>query len=174
MNLSLVDPDNRGPVDYNMRKKLIPKIREIGEGEWIEPFTEASNLMNDADRWKLFVVMTGLRARRRHRRLFSDGSYIPLEIAGTRGRHAVSFARNRENAWCVAAVPRFPTGLGVSGKAPPGTETWGDARAILPPSAPRKWKNELTGQSLITNGELFMGKVFERFPVGLLTGVSDK
>jgi (1->4)-alpha-D-glucan 1-alpha-D-glucosylmutase len=125
MNLNLVDPDNRRLVDYEKRKKLIRKIQETSQIK-VEPFPEPADLMETADRLKLFLIMKGLKARKRNYGLFLDGSYIPLKITGRFSRHVVAFARRTGKSMeCYRGPPIFsrtdyppadPVGIGYLGR----------------------------------------------------------
>lgn len=170
MNLNLVDPDNRRLVDYERRKRLIQKIRETPARKATEPFPEPSNLMDTADRLKLFLIMKGLKVRKRHSDLFLNGSYIPLKITGRFSRHVVAFARHMGNQWCVTAVPRFLAGLITPQQTPLGMDIWEDTSVVLPSGAPGRWNSVLTGQNLTIKHHLPMGEIFEFFPAALLTG----
>jgi (1->4)-alpha-D-glucan 1-alpha-D-glucosylmutase len=170
MNLNLVDPDNRRLVDYEKRKKLIRKIQETSSNKTMEPFPEPADLMETADRLKLFLIMKGLKARKQHYGLFLNGSYIPLKISGRFSRHVVAFARRTENQWSVTAVPRFLAGLITPQQIPLGTDIWEDTSVVLPFGAPGRWNCVLTGQNLTIKHRLPMGELFEFFPAALLTG----
>jgi (1->4)-alpha-D-glucan 1-alpha-D-glucosylmutase len=174
LNLSLVDPDNRRPVDYEKRKKFLRQLLQTGSKNHFEPFPEASSVINQADKLKLFVVEKCLQARKQHRQLFESGSYVPLETAGEKEFHALAFARRHEDDWAVAVAPRFLANLITSRQTPLGAEIWRNTEAVLPSDAPGDWKNELTGQSLTSKNKLSMGEIFEFFPVALLTGRVEK
>ncbi len=87
-DLSLVDPDNRRPVDFTARTS------RIGEGSR-----------------KLVVTRAGLTLRRGDPELFAHGAYVPLEVAGRHADHVVAFARVHEGRWAIAAVSRLTEAL---------------------------------------------------------------
>ncbi len=91
-SLHLVDPDNRQPVDFDRRRKMLSKLREK---EAADPAALMDRLMsNPCDgAIKLFITHRALRFRRDHRQLFAAGSYIPLAADGSRSNHVVAFAR---------------------------------------------------------------------------------
>ncbi len=170
MNLNLVDPDNRRPVDYEKRKMLMRKIREASCDGRMDPFPEPLQLVAAADRLKLFLITKSLEVRKQYPRLFLDGSYIPVNITGRFSWHVVAFARQLENQWSIVAVPRFLAGLITPQQTPLGSTVWEDTAAVLPPGAPSRWQNALTGQDFTLKNNLPMGELFQMFPGALLTG----
>ncbi len=124
--LALVDPDNRGPVDWAERKVALVE-RELGT------VTPAQLLAHAADgRIKLHVLRAVLQARRAQAALFTDGAYVPLHATGAHAAHVVSFARLHEGRAAIAVAPRLPLGLAPDG-APPVGALWGDTRLDLTP-----------------------------------------
>jgi (1->4)-alpha-D-glucan 1-alpha-D-glucosylmutase len=170
MNFKLVDPDNRGLVDYEKRKQLIRKIDAIPSNNGLKSFPEPADLMDAGDWLKLFLIMKGLKARKKHVELLLVGSYIPLQVTGHFRQHVVAFARRLGNQWSITVVPRFLTGMITPQQLPLGTDIWKDTIVILPSGAPARWKNVLTGQSIKIKQNLPMGELFKLFPAALLTG----
>jgi (1->4)-alpha-D-glucan 1-alpha-D-glucosylmutase len=145
-DLSLVDPDNRRPVDYELRRKMLNELHKI----------EVEDIMKRIDEGmpKLWLVYKSLCLRKERPEWFGAAStYTPLIAEGSKGEHAVAFLR----ADRVAAIaPRLPLKLGGN---------WGKTTLDLPQGL---WKNRLTGDS-VTGGRLQVQKLLERFPVALLT-----
>jgi len=147
--LSLVDPDNRRPVDYQRRRHLLAELEGLGNEEIWQRADEGVP--------KLLVVSRALQLRRRRPELFgAGGSYQALVVTGDRSDHAVAFARG---GGAVTLVPRLVLGLGRQGD-------WGDTTVHLPPG---DWYNELTGDE-IAGGHQAVADVLARFPVALLSG----
>jgi (1->4)-alpha-D-glucan 1-alpha-D-glucosylmutase len=178
---SLVDPDNRRPVDYDHRRHLLnelrAKAREAGPDRR-GLARELAGTMEDG-RVKLYVVSEGLRCRRQHPGLFAEGEYLALEAVGPRRDHVFAFARRREGQWAVLVVPRLPTGLVPAGYLPVGREVWQDTRLRFPDGA---WdgvgRNVFTGEELsLTRGDggasAAVGDVLACFPVALFVGGTD-
>ncbi|MBV9095529.1 MAG: malto-oligosyltrehalose synthase [Streptosporangiaceae bacterium] len=138
--LSLVDPDNRRPVDYQRRRAMLAAL-DAGE--------PAAGL--DAD--KLLVTSTALRLRRQHPDWFG-GSYVPLAAEGPAGGHAVAFARGGR---AVTVATRLPAGLRRRGG-------WADT--VLPLPGPR-WRDVLTGTGHAGSRPLLCD-LTGRLPVALL------
>jgi len=103
-DLSLVDPDNRRPVDYDTRKRLLADIDAHADRAAFA--RELAGRLDDP-RAKLFVTARALRARRADPELFRDGAYVPLDVVGPRARHVVAFARVRERRVAIVVAPRL-------------------------------------------------------------------
>jgi len=125
---SLVDPDNRRPVDYDLRTSLLAYTST----------PEAPVRLDDTGRAKLAVVRSALRLRRDRPELFTD--YVPVPATGTAAGHVLAFDRGG----AVAVVTRLPVGLAATG--------WGDTRLELPAG---RWQDLLTGRPAAADvGEL--------------------
>jgi (1->4)-alpha-D-glucan 1-alpha-D-glucosylmutase len=145
--LSLVDPDNRRPVDYASRRALLEQSRRVCAAEaWRRH--AGSGLP------KLLLVRRALRLRARHPELFdARGAYLPLPARGGRADHVVAFARG-ESPGAVAVVPRFPLRL---------RGDWQDTALALPAG---EWHDQLTGA--VRRGEVAVAELLRDFPVALL------
>ena len=141
-NLSLVDPDNRRPVDFECRQRLLsqlPRLDDDAQGGRLE--ADASSPVDDlvtsrADgRIKLCVTATALRARRADPDLYLHGDYLPLTVSGARAAHVFAFARVLEGRAVVVIVPRLTATLLQDPSTPPvGRRVWADTRVLLPES----------------------------------------
>lgn len=121
-DFSLVDPDNRRPVDFDQRRQMLDAIDQ--------PDTNAAALLDDwrSGAIKLHVTAQGLRCRRDHPDLFLRGDYVPLDTP----EGIFAFARHLDGVWAVAAAPRLATGITPYGQWPVGPAAWGDAVVSLP------------------------------------------
>jgi len=171
-NLAMVDPDNRRPVDFGARDRL---LTEIEEGLRDDPGGLADQLASDwkSGAVKMLTTVQGLRLRLKERDVFARGQYLPLDSSGERRDFVYAFARRHDDAWVVAAVPRLVTRLVHSGQFPIGKDVWGDTVLVCPAEAPDTWTDELTGQALRARkaGDSLVidaGSVFARLPVALL------
>jgi (1->4)-alpha-D-glucan 1-alpha-D-glucosylmutase len=168
----LVDPDNRQPVDYDRRRKILAKLREK---EDCDPAALTDRLIsNPCDgAIKLFVTHRALRFRRDHQQLFGAGSYIPLAAEGSRSNHVVAFARQWNGQTIVALVGRLFLRIRNSHPAPIG-DVWGNTAIPLPRKVqPGSFQDVITGQTLPveqreSGPSLCLAKVFARCPVALL------
>ncbi|AGA32793.1 Malto-oligosyltrehalose synthase [Thioalkalivibrio nitratireducens DSM 14787] len=144
-DLSLVDPDNRRPVDFGQRSRRLSEIDTLSPAEILAHADEGLP--------KLWVIRGGLALRRRYPEWFGpEGRYQPLDATGERAAHAVAFLRG---AGAVVLVPRLLLGLGGD---------WGDTRLTLPPG---RWHNRLSHQT-IDGGNRSVAEILGGFPVGLL------
>jgi (1->4)-alpha-D-glucan 1-alpha-D-glucosylmutase len=167
-DLSLVDPDNRRPVDYDRRGGLLWELDQGAEAARGDLAGFAAGLLKHPD-GRAKLVSRALRYRRSHADLFRDGEYLPLEAAD----HVFAFARRLGDRAVVVAVPRLVAGLtGDPDRPPVGPEVWGDTGVTLADGLPGRWANLLTGEELAADGSRVLpaGQVFARFPVALLEG----
>ena len=175
-DFSLVDPDNRRPVDFSKRTEL---LRELKRLEADEPVRLLETLLASwtAGRIKMYLMWKALQFRRAHARLFEASYYLPLSASGQMKEHLLASARRKGDKWALVAVPRLVTGLSAPGRPPLGRRVWKDGVLNLPPGAPGLWVNVFTGESLRTFGgpksrAMHLCDVFRGFPVALLTGAS--
>ncbi len=175
-DFSLVDPDNRRPVDYGRRKALLEEIDEASRADRLALASQLTGAIRD-DRLKLYTTTTMLRFRRDHRQLFESGSYEPLAFEGARRDHLFGFARRHGGEQALIIVPRLVATLMPAFDAPPlGERTWDETRIALDgvghDTRPH-YRNVFTGRCVATHqeeGRSFMraAEVFEHFPVALL------
>jgi (1->4)-alpha-D-glucan 1-alpha-D-glucosylmutase len=156
-DFSLVDPDNRRPVDYGVRVKLLSSLRE-----------NASDLLqNLADgRAKLHVIKKGLEVRRKFPALFQDGKYAPLYADGGREENIVAFSLSDSARSVIAVAPRLFARLMDGGDvAPLGAKAWGEARLPLE----GEYVNVLTGERHEGRaGHVSVAQLLATLPVALL------
>ncbi|MEW6765516.1 MAG: malto-oligosyltrehalose synthase [Pseudomonadota bacterium] len=146
-DLSLVDPDNRRPVDYDLRRRHLSELRRIEEASGRRELCRQLLAEAGTGVIKLHLVRMALGLRGEFEPLFASGSYMPLEVEGAWSAHACAFARQREADTVVVIVPRLAyTLLQGQGGWPVG-QVWQDTRVILP-SISRRWRNVLTGEEL--------------------------
>ena len=177
-NLNLVDPDNRRPVDYSLRRSLLRRLQTEAQG--IEPLLEQLMRSPADGAIKLYVTSRGLGFRKQHRQLFSHGSYVPLRGAGARQRHVVAFERALGPVSAVAIAGRHFMSLGAGTKLPLGAEVWGDSVLLLPKDCGHDvYRDAFTHR--VVEVETRKGKrvlplagVFSHLPVALLEGAADQ
>jgi len=164
-DFSFVDPDNRRPVDYGARLKVLAGIRERVLKDTAGLAQELLARKEDGA-VKLFTVYQLLQARRRHPGLFEKGDYAPLAAAGEKADHAFAFLRRHEDQALVAVLPRFPVALVEEGTLPLGAGVWKETRLEGVPAG--AWQDALTGRVLESAGTLPLAEVLASFPVALL------
>jgi (1->4)-alpha-D-glucan 1-alpha-D-glucosylmutase len=171
-DLSLVDPDNRRPVDFAQRRRMLETLTtDIEAATDLAPLARA--LVNEpADgRVKLFVIRQALGVRRRRAELFTRGEYRPLDVAGARAEHVCAFARTGPGGPVLTVVPRLLAARGVVPAT--GAEYWDDTALVLPAETCTPLRNAFTGAGIDPVGDgdtrrLPMGTVLADFPVALL------
>jgi (1->4)-alpha-D-glucan 1-alpha-D-glucosylmutase len=156
-DFSLVDPDNRRPVDWGRRRAA---LREAGAAA----FTELGIEKTDG-RCKLFITRRLLELRQCHPELFAAGEYLPLEVTGAPGAdHLCAFARRHGEAVLVVAVPCLVFGLYRDGS----TADWASAEVILPHHG--AWQDVLTGREWRGCERIRVSDFLRDFPVSVLLG----
>jgi len=171
-DFSLVDPDNRRPVDYQLRERLLSELDRRAEGGNL-PALCVELLHNYQDgRIKLWTTTQALRLRRDHRELFHAGRYTPLQAQGSKRDHVVAFARERENEVAITAIPRFGYTLAKGQLQAPLSELWENTELAVPANTPEFMYNVFTGEKIrITPNHTLLGReLFQHFPVALLIG----
>ncbi|MDZ7779779.1 MAG: malto-oligosyltrehalose synthase [Gemmatimonadota bacterium] len=180
--LRMVDPDNRGPVDWERRRALLEELRSRTSGSGEPDRVADEHLREMLDGWtdgrvKLLLTWRGLRFRGLHDTLFRDGGYRPVNVSGHAADHVIAFLRHLGGAWVLAVAPRLPAGLTAPGRFPLGEEIWRDTTLELPEDAPRAWRDAITGRAVAmpeSEGHLPLARALSRFPVALLHGRSDE
>ncbi|HZR30199.1 MAG TPA: malto-oligosyltrehalose synthase [Terriglobales bacterium] len=173
-DFSLVDPDNRRPVDFTVRERFLDQLLHNSHTGDL-PALCAELLQSYPDgRVKLWTTLRALNFRREHSELFRRGLYHPLEVSGSKRVHLCAFARISGNAdeMVVAAVPRLSFTLMKGALRPPLGEVWQETELQLPRSAPTYFVDAFTGKVLQTDARrvLSCSEVFAAFPVALLVG----
>ncbi len=174
-DFSLVDPDNRRPVDFSLRRAALDDLlrREAEHG----PLETARHLLacRRDGRVKLHLIRKALAFRRDNRALFESGRYQPLTVEGGLQEHVCAFLRSFNGVSALVVVPRFCSRLvGAGGALPLGMELWRDTRVMLPrESALLRYRNIFTSEFLTPAlGEqglsLALGEILAAYPVALL------
>jgi len=176
-DLTLVDPDNRRPVDYQVRMEALAGLK-AREAE-IGPRALFGELLGSKEdgRIKLYLVFRVLNYRREHRNLFDHGDYLPLEAQGSKARNLCAFARRGDGKSVIAAVPRFLATLAPEpGQVPLGEEVWLDSFLVVPEATVRQYRNIVTGEQLQVVRHagypaIPLAQLFKSAPVALLEAV---
>jgi (1->4)-alpha-D-glucan 1-alpha-D-glucosylmutase len=176
-NLSLVDPDNRRPVDFERLARELDELRRR-EHEGAQPLLRGLLEHWRDGRVKFYTTWKALQFRVTHPQCFLEGDYTPLYASGKRIENLCAFIRHKDGDWALVAVPRLLTKIVDPGSLPLGQETWGASSLPLPPGAPQSWTNVLTGERLHAGVEnkkpvIRLQHLFRDFPVALLSGDSD-
>ena len=157
-DLTLVDPDNRRPIDFDLRRRTLEEIRssKLAQAELARSLYESW----EDGRIKLHVTQAALGLRRKFPKLFSEGSYVPLQVSGPRAANICAFARVHEGRFAIAVVPRLVAGLLEGPKLP--ARAFEGTTIEAPTGAPLR--DVLTGEQR----SLAVDELFATLPVALL------
>ena len=178
-NFCLVDPDNRGPVDYSLRAGMFNDLKQKEtEAGALRLSRELTENKNDG-RIKLFIICKALNFRRANTDLFEMGEYLSLETGGERAVNACVFLRRLINKMAIIAVPRLMTRLVAEPESFPfGDDVWKDSFIIIPHSEEgAQYRNIFTEELLTVKKHnnaniLYMSEIFANSAVALLESVN--
>jgi len=159
-DFSLVDPDNRRPVDYACRRRTLDDALPVGEllAHWRD------------GRIKQALVARLLDCRQAHAELFRRGAYLPLNVQGRHADKVVAFARLGEEHRAIVVAPRLASGL-LGGASTPliPAQNWDDTRVILPFAlSPANSMGLFPSAVVSPSKELMLSAVLSEFPVNVL------
>jgi (1->4)-alpha-D-glucan 1-alpha-D-glucosylmutase len=160
-DFSLVDPDNRRPVDYHGRREMLDSLGHGSPGELLQQWPDG--------RIKMLLTQRLLHFRREHPALFQDGRYLPLPANGTFADCCVSFAREYDGKWTVVVLPRLSSRVGF----PPIGEKWKDTTVAFPESLSSEGGKEMfTGHELrVDGGVIKISEALVALPFAVYTNV---
>ncbi|HEV7404800.1 MAG TPA: malto-oligosyltrehalose synthase [Chthoniobacteraceae bacterium] len=155
-DLSLVDPDNRRPVDYDLRRRLLASLKNAPPAELMARWPDG--------RVKLLVTQRLLQLRGEQPALFAKGSYTPVEAVGEFGECVIAFTREWEAQKLLVIVPRFSSRVGF----PPLGDKWRDTAV----EAAGAWRELFTGAQL--GGEnVRIAEALASLPVAVLVSQGE-
>ena len=155
---SLVDPDNRRPVDYKKRREMLESLDGARPEELLQNWPDG--------RIKMFLIQRLLQFRRSHAELFQRGDYLPLHVSGMFAGHCVAFARKLETQWIVVLAPRLSSRIGF----PPIGERWQDTAVELPESIGLAPARDLfTGCSMASDRHIKLADAISILPFAAIT-----
>ncbi|MEF3273623.1 MAG: malto-oligosyltrehalose synthase [Chloroflexus sp.] len=180
-DFSLVDPDNRRPVDFQHRIALLAELRAQRAAQGAA--TLAAELLENAvdGRIKLYTIATTLDLRRNCPELFSTGAYLPLTAIGSAAEHVIAFARRHDKRGeAITVTPRLTARLSSGRLVPPIGELWGDTWLPLPDVASGvRYRNLFTDECLTVSSSaegagVALAKVLQHWPVALLVREQER
>jgi (1->4)-alpha-D-glucan 1-alpha-D-glucosylmutase len=174
-DFNLVDPDNRRPVDYDLRRSLLAGLRGRFDKNGTDTCRVLVELMQESDpgQLKLFLIWRALHFRRQHLGIFERGRYVPLSASGVKQNHVCAFSRSVKDQAVVVVVPRLIVGLtnGLE-RLPLGLEVWQNTLLRLPSSkAGDRYHNVFTQERYVLpepQDGLPLADLLSHFPVALL------
>jgi (1->4)-alpha-D-glucan 1-alpha-D-glucosylmutase len=174
LELNLVDPDNRRPIDYDRRRELLATLKRETASNHELP-TRVRELISspDSNAAKQYLTWKTLTFRRQQPDMFQRGSYIPLHAAGERSEHVVAFARQHERRTIIVAVPRLSGRLmGETHDSVCEEAIWRDTTLEIPSDGVACYHNLFTGECLPLQPGLApripLSDLFRNFPVAIL------
>ncbi|MFV9503348.1 MAG: malto-oligosyltrehalose synthase [Oscillochloridaceae bacterium umkhey_bin13] len=173
-DLSLVDPDNRRPVDFGQRTVLLSELQQRMARE--PRAALAADLLEQAEdgRIKLYLIHVALQLRKERPELFAGAAYQALAADGPKSEHVVAFARQGASGEALTLVPRLPLRLAQGDQRPPTGEVWAETRLSLPHATMgEQYRDVLTGATLAVDSNegatgLWLREVLAILPVALL------
>ena len=160
-DFSLVDPDNRRPVDYKRRREMLEALAKAKPEELLQNWPDG--------RIKMFLTQRLLRFRNEHIDLFRRGNYLPLRASGTFADCCVSFARGLDKQWILVIAPRLSSRVGF----PSIGEMWKDT--IIETSEPLSLNNAreiFTGREIpVKDRQLKLADTLSILPFAVVANV---
>ncbi|MCD5994908.1 malto-oligosyltrehalose synthase [Pseudomonas sp. CDFA 602] len=159
-DFSLVDPDNRRPVDYAARQR---SLAENATGpELLDQWQDG--------RIKQALIAAVLNLRATHPTLFSEGEYHPLEVIGSHAERVLAFARVTPHAQAIVVVPRISSELLGTAQTPfINAANWGDTRIVVPfAGSDQHWKGLFSDVVEMNDREISLSAALKEFSVNLL------
>jgi (1->4)-alpha-D-glucan 1-alpha-D-glucosylmutase len=172
-DLSLVDPDNRRPVDYTARTQALQQMQQLAaEQGGAAVCAEVLRTLGDG-RVKLWTTHRALTTRRELAEVFHRGEYVPVMAEGPVAQHVIAFLRRHEGRSIVVAVPRFAATLMKKEARLPLGDAWGEETLVLPGLEGQKLLNVFTDEVLNVSaeGRIRLAEVFGLFPVAMFRSV---
>ncbi len=168
-DLSLVDPDNRRPVDYELRNGFLEEIKSSGNQENLirSLWAEKAN-----GKIKFYTIYKALQERMNCPELFKYGKYIPANISGEHQQHATGFFRNHQNLWSLTVVPHHLASF-IPDQDLPIAQAWKNTHLKLPRNAPFIWKNIFTEETFGFDEFINFKDIFASYPIVFLTGSTE-
>jgi (1->4)-alpha-D-glucan 1-alpha-D-glucosylmutase len=165
-DLSMVDPDNRRPVDYDARQQMLDRL----ENDWRQaPLRTARKLCRDflQPDIKLFTLYQGLKARQQYLPIFSEGSYQPLATAGTYGDKVMAFLRKNQNNAALVVVPLRAWFTRENENLPPGETDWQDTYLEISQES-HEWQCVFTQKKFTLASPVRIAELLSDFPLCML------
>ncbi len=158
---SLVDPDNRRPVDFAAREACLSAAPDLALASW------------QTGHIKQAIIARLLACRNAHPGLFDEGGYTAIEISGDHASHALAFARQHGGKTMIVVISRLATGLLGDATIPliPPAQ-WGDTGADFSALGSGPWHDVLTGRQV--GGVSMLSTLLESLPIAVLVGDSER
>lgn len=166
-DLSMVDPDNRRPVDFDFCRAGLDELETLGKLEPIILMEQLWKSRYDA-RIKLWLVQLLFKIRKQDPEIFTQGDYIPLAVKGKYKKHIIAFARRFKQIWYVVATPLHVAKIERHQEKELCALDWEDTRISLPPEMPIYWKHLFLHTEGQRQESIDLNTVFKGLPIALL------
>lgn len=179
-DFSLVDPDNRRPVDYALRRALLAEQRSSEASSGRQQLLESLAGRIEDGAVKLHLTRVLLETREAHPELFARGDYLPLRAVGPRHNHVIAFARHRGESAAVAISGRFFQGMGSESRMPVGEQAWSDTAVLLRKQwMGVRWREVFSGRLIEARERrgapsLPLAGIFQSLPLALLIRADEE
>ncbi|GEO09174.1 malto-oligosyltrehalose synthase [Segetibacter aerophilus] len=166
-DFSLVDPDNRRPVDYELRQQLMNELEAQANDEH-------ENLMSHlwenrySAKIKLWLTHQLLNDRKENKEFFEKAEYIPLTVLGEFASNVLAYARRYQNEWYVVAVPLHLAALSKEQQQEILSIDWKDTRVALPAGAPATYQHLFSKVNRTHEQEITIKDIFKSLPLAVL------
>lgn len=168
---TLVDPDNRRPIDFLTAQKQLDSLRRHFADDPASVLRDVRKQWKDG-RIKLLTTWRSLICRRSQPNLFLRGKYLPLTVSGELSSHVCAFARVHHEQWAIAIAPRLIAHLPRKEAMMLEPRLWRDTFVELPETAPQNWQNAITTVRLAMHEHrIVLSEAFADLPVAILLNV---
>jgi (1->4)-alpha-D-glucan 1-alpha-D-glucosylmutase len=176
IELSMVDPDNRRPVDFEHRRALLERAREVAA------LPERGGALRDwlahavDGRAKFWVTWRALQLRREQQATLERSSYVPLQVHGEHADRAIAFARRDGPRWLIVVGTRLSAAFGLPVGETPLGQAWGDTSIAWPPTGTALCPEhapplvDAISGARHAGGTLQLASILREFPVAALSG----
>ena len=154
-DFSLVDPDNRRPVDYGEREGVVRRDESL----------ETTLARWEDGAIKLRLIADLLRDRQAHAAFYAQANYRPLPVTGDQAAKVIAFTRCHLDDWLVVIVPRLSGSGHAAATMPVGAAYWGATMIDLPAGS---WTDVFEGRTQVSNGTIALGTVLDTLPFAVL------
>ena len=166
-NFNLVDPDNRHPVDFNLRQLHLKEIQQLQEKE---PLCLLKSLLKNPNNGKIKLYLTYQLLKLRHKEndIFRKGSFYPLPIRGKYQHHVIAYLRESKYKGIIVIVPRFLARIVRAGQYPFGENIWKNTSIQLPFPKKETGIDWVSQQTIKINPILKVSQTLKYFPVSVI------
>lgn len=163
-DLSLVDPDNRRPVNYDLHQSALDGFDNAHPGQLLNDLWQ-----NRFDgRIKLWLTQRLFNLRKQDAGVFEKGAYIPLSVKGRYKDEVMAFARRFQQTWYIVSIPLHAAKLCEQTQKDISQLNWKDTRIILPPEAPAEWQHLLAETTGLSGNGIHAADIFSTIPIAIL------